>query len=81
MHVVDAVVHDGRRHVLPGDTLCPGGLHVQVESGLAAILAGVFQVPLVLEVGVVRLVAQRQVLRAEHQRAVASLAPLEANLL
>jgi hypothetical protein len=42
VHVVDAVVHDGRRDVLAGDALGPRGLNVQVEPWLSTILASVF---------------------------------------
>ena len=54
MHVVDAVIHDGRGDVLAGDPLGPGRGHVQVQLGLTPILARVLQVPLVLEQGVRR---------------------------
>ena len=54
MHVVDTVIHDGRGDVLAGDPLGPGRGHVQVQLGLAPILARVLQVPLVLEQGVRR---------------------------
>ncbi len=49
MHVVYPVVHDGGGDVLPGDALRPRGCHVEVQLGLAAVLASVLQVPLVLE--------------------------------
>ena len=42
MHVVDAVVHDGGSDVLAGDSLRPGGGHVQVQFGLAAVLTRIF---------------------------------------
>lgn len=46
------VIHDGRGHILARYALVPGGLHVQVKPWLAAVLAGVPQVPLEREVGV-----------------------------
>ena len=49
VHVVDPVVHDGRGDIFAGDALGPSGGNVQVELGLAAVLARVLQVPLVLE--------------------------------
>jgi len=56
--VVDAVVHYGRCDILSGEAHGPGLLDVQVKTRLAACLAGIAQVPLVLEIGVVgRLVA------------------------
>ena len=54
VHVVDPVVHDGRGDIFAGDALGPSGGNVQVELGLAAVLARVLQVPLVLEQGVRR---------------------------
>ena len=52
VHVVDSVIHDGRGDIFAGDSLGPSGGNVQVELGLAAVLAGVLQVPLVLKKGV-----------------------------
>ncbi len=42
VHVVDAVVHDGRGDVLAGDALRPRRAHVQVQPRLAAVLTRVF---------------------------------------
>jgi hypothetical protein len=40
--LISTVIHDGRSHVLAGDTLRPGGLHVEIQTRLASILASIF---------------------------------------
>lgn len=40
--VLPTVVHDGGGDVLAGDALSPGGLDVEVQAGLSAVLSRVF---------------------------------------
>ena len=42
MHVVNAVIHDGRGDVLAGDSLSPSCGNVQVQLGFATILTRIF---------------------------------------
>ena len=52
VHVIDAVIHDGCGDIFACDSLRPGGGSVEIEFGFAAVLAGIFQIPLVLVKGI-----------------------------
>lgn len=86
------VIHNSGSDIFSRDALCPGSLNVQVKLGFSPVLAGVFEVPLILKVGICGISTRRvgfrifQLVEQWHQlfhaqRLVASLYPLEARLL
>lgn len=44
--IAPTVIHDGCCHILARYALCPGCLHIQIQSHLAAILSRVLEIPL-----------------------------------
>lgn len=44
--IAPTVIHDGCCHILARYALCPGRLHIQIESHLAAVLSRVLEIPL-----------------------------------
>lgn len=83
MHIVDAVVHNSGSDILSGVALCPGRLHIQIQSRLTTVLSDILEIPLIFEVWIVRFGNGRDFgfYREGCQWSVTTFSPSKAALL